>query len=111
MHVACQSYKLVRTGDDKHTERYALTLLKENLGFDVIAKVSAAAGLFGFNIQQAREGICPPPCLAVDLTRRCGRLSGSPRCGRTCFTRKVSRLWRSFWQQGKGRGESVQQIH
>ena len=39
-------------GDDQPTTRHALTLLKEDLGFDVISKVAAAASQHGFNIQQ-----------------------------------------------------------
>ena len=41
-------------GDDEPQVRHALTLMKEDLGFDVIAKVADAAATHGFNIQQVR---------------------------------------------------------
>ena len=42
-------------GDDEPQVRHALTLMKEDLGFDVIAKVADAAAKHGFNIQQVRR--------------------------------------------------------
>ena len=45
-------------GDDEPQVRHALTLMKEDLGFDVIAKVADAAAQHGFNIQQVR--VAPP---------------------------------------------------
>jgi hypothetical protein len=45
-------------GDDEPQVRHALTLMKEDLGFDVIAKVANAAAQHGFNIQQVR--VAPP---------------------------------------------------
>lgn len=42
-------------GDDEPQVRHALTLMKEDLGFDVIAKVADAAAQHGFNIQQVRS--------------------------------------------------------
>jgi predicted amino acid-binding ACT domain protein len=39
-------------GDDEPEVRHALTLLKPDMGFDVIAKVAAEATNHGFNIQE-----------------------------------------------------------
>lgn len=50
-------------GDDEPQVRHALTLMKEDLGFDVIAKVADAAAQHGFNIQQVRRSAVQAPAL------------------------------------------------
>ena len=61
-------------GDDEPQVRHALTLMKEDLGFDVIGKVADAAAKHGFNIQQVRRSgyrALPVPFLASTWARAC----------------------------------------
>jgi hypothetical protein len=60
-------------GDDEPQVRHALTLMKEDLGFDVIAKVADAAAKHGFNIQQVRRsGHLALALLAPFVASMCG---------------------------------------